>query len=243
MLQDVIARRPTEIDALNGGIVRFGRECGVPTPLQRGDRRAGPGRRALVDLTTGERAMTDPARTPSATRDRAPLRQRPRRDGRARRRRAARLRQRVQRLRGRGPLPLGLPHRAPLRLRAAAGATATRSRSSRARRAGSATTPTAGSRTRSSPSIPGAWIRDHLRAQGVRRLAVYGLDYVMAVRDYRALAEGPFELLDFEVAVRHLARRQERGGARARAREHGDQRGRASGPSTRPTSRAARRPS
>ena len=47
---------------------------------------------------------------------------------------------------------------------------------------------------------PGAWIRDHLRAQGVRRLAVYGLDYVMAVRDYRALAEGPFELLDFEVA-------------------------------------------
>ena len=47
---------------------------------------------------------------------------------------------------------------------------------------------------------PGAWIREHLRAQGVRRLAVYGLDYVMAVRDYRALAEGPFELLDFEVA-------------------------------------------
>jgi Xaa-Pro dipeptidase len=46
---------------------------------------------------------------------------------------------------------------------------------------------------------PGAWIRDHLRAQGVRRLAVYGLDYVMAVRDYRALAEGPFEILDFEV--------------------------------------------
>ena len=33
MLQDVQARRPTEIDALNGGIVRFGRQCGVPTPL------------------------------------------------------------------------------------------------------------------------------------------------------------------------------------------------------------------
>ena len=47
---------------------------------------------------------------------------------------------------------------------------------------------------------PGAWIRDHLRERGVRRLAVYGLDYVMAVRDYRALAEGPFELHDFEVA-------------------------------------------
>src|SRR5664279_4655961 len=33
MLQDVEARRPTEIDYLNGGIVRFGNEHGVPTPL------------------------------------------------------------------------------------------------------------------------------------------------------------------------------------------------------------------
>jgi 2-dehydropantoate 2-reductase len=33
MLQDVEARRQTEIDYLNGGIVRFGRELGVPTPL------------------------------------------------------------------------------------------------------------------------------------------------------------------------------------------------------------------
>ena len=33
MLQDVEARRETEIDYLNGGIVRFGRELGVPTPL------------------------------------------------------------------------------------------------------------------------------------------------------------------------------------------------------------------
>jgi 2-dehydropantoate 2-reductase len=32
MLQDVEARRATEIDYLNGGIVRFGREHGVPTP-------------------------------------------------------------------------------------------------------------------------------------------------------------------------------------------------------------------
>ena len=36
MLQDVEARRPTEIDYLNGGIVRFGDELGVPTPLNRG---------------------------------------------------------------------------------------------------------------------------------------------------------------------------------------------------------------
>jgi len=33
MLQDVEARRPTEIDYLNGGVSRFGREQGVPTPL------------------------------------------------------------------------------------------------------------------------------------------------------------------------------------------------------------------
>jgi 2-dehydropantoate 2-reductase len=33
MLQDVEARRETEIDYLNGGIVRFGRELGVPTQL------------------------------------------------------------------------------------------------------------------------------------------------------------------------------------------------------------------
>jgi len=33
MLQDVEARRLTEIDFLNGGLGRFGRELGVPTPL------------------------------------------------------------------------------------------------------------------------------------------------------------------------------------------------------------------
>jgi 2-dehydropantoate 2-reductase len=33
MLQDVEARRETEIDFLNGGVVRFGREHGVATPL------------------------------------------------------------------------------------------------------------------------------------------------------------------------------------------------------------------
>jgi len=33
MLQDVESGRPTEIDYLNGGIGRFGRELGVPTPL------------------------------------------------------------------------------------------------------------------------------------------------------------------------------------------------------------------
>ena len=33
MLQDALAHRRTEIDALNGGIVRAGAGAGVPTPL------------------------------------------------------------------------------------------------------------------------------------------------------------------------------------------------------------------
>ena len=35
MLQDVLAERETEIDWLNGGIVRYGEQAGVPTPLNR----------------------------------------------------------------------------------------------------------------------------------------------------------------------------------------------------------------
>ncbi|QBI20392.1 2-dehydropantoate 2-reductase [Egibacter rhizosphaerae] len=35
MLQDVLAERATEVDALNGGISRFGDEGGVPTPMNR----------------------------------------------------------------------------------------------------------------------------------------------------------------------------------------------------------------
>jgi len=33
MLQDVLARRLTEIGVLNGGIVQRGREAGIPVPL------------------------------------------------------------------------------------------------------------------------------------------------------------------------------------------------------------------
>jgi Xaa-Pro aminopeptidase len=43
---------------------------------------------------------------------------------------------------------------------------------------------------------PGDWLRD--RCAGVARVGVYGLDYVMNVRDYRALAEGAFELASFD---------------------------------------------
>ena len=35
MLQDAEARRPTEVDFMNGAIVRMGEQTGVPTPLNR----------------------------------------------------------------------------------------------------------------------------------------------------------------------------------------------------------------
>ena len=43
---------------------------------------------------------------------------------------------------------------------------------------------------------PGEWIRE--RARDWKRIGVYGLDYVMAVRDYRALAEGATELVSWD---------------------------------------------
>jgi 2-dehydropantoate 2-reductase len=35
MLQDVLARRLTEVDQLNGGICGFGDQVGVPTPFNK----------------------------------------------------------------------------------------------------------------------------------------------------------------------------------------------------------------
>jgi Xaa-Pro aminopeptidase len=46
--------------------------------------------------------------------------------------------------------------------------------------------------------VPGRWMRDWLQARGARRVAVYGLDYIMPVRDYRILSDATFELLDFD---------------------------------------------
>jgi Xaa-Pro aminopeptidase len=47
---------------------------------------------------------------------------------------------------------------------------------------------------------PGQWIAERARDRGWRRIGVYGLDYVMAVRDYRALADGPAEIVSFDQA-------------------------------------------
>ncbi len=47
--------------------------------------------------------------------------------------------------------------------------------------------------------LPGEWLRERIREQGSRRVGVYGLDYVMTVRDYRALERGAAELVPFDV--------------------------------------------
>jgi Xaa-Pro dipeptidase len=50
---------------------------------------------------------------------------------------------------------------------------------------------------------PGSWMRDRARKQGWKRVGVYGLDYVMPVRDHVALADWGPELVSFDVAFDH----------------------------------------
>jgi Xaa-Pro aminopeptidase len=48
------------------------------------------------------------------------------------------------------------------------------------------------------PDVPGKWLREEIEKRGCKRVAVYGLDFVMAVRDYRELQNGSFEIVPFE---------------------------------------------
>ncbi len=51
MLQDVLAKRQTEVDFMNGAIVKWGEKTGIPTPLNR----------AAWELIKGlEHAWSDP---------------------------------------------------------------------------------------------------------------------------------------------------------------------------------------
>ena len=45
---------------------------------------------------------------------------------------------------------------------------------------------------------PGAWMRQYLENRGAGRVGIYGLDYVMPVRDYQALADSGLELVAFD---------------------------------------------
>jgi Xaa-Pro aminopeptidase len=49
---------------------------------------------------------------------------------------------------------------------------------------------------------PGAFIKDFLTQRGAKRVGVYGLDYVMPVRDFEALQGGP-ELVRFDAEFDH----------------------------------------
>jgi len=48
--------------------------------------------------------------------------------------------------------------------------------------------------------LPGQWLREHAEAKLWKRLGVYGMNFILTVRDYRALQPGPFELVPFDVA-------------------------------------------
>src|SRR6202049_1756844 len=46
--------------------------------------------------------------------------------------------------------------------------------------------------------IPGKWLRDEIEKRRWKRVAVYGMDFIMAVRDYRELQGQSFELVPFD---------------------------------------------
>jgi Xaa-Pro dipeptidase len=48
------------------------------------------------------------------------------------------------------------------------------------------------------PDVPGQWIRDRGRERGWKRVGVYGMNFIMAVRDYRELEQASFELVPFD---------------------------------------------
>lgn len=48
------------------------------------------------------------------------------------------------------------------------------------------------------PDVPGHWIREQGQERGWKRVGVYGMDFIMAVRDYVELAKGSFELVPFD---------------------------------------------
>src|SRR5229473_1621516 len=46
--------------------------------------------------------------------------------------------------------------------------------------------------------IPGKWLRDEIEKRHWKRVAVYGMEFIMAVRDYRELQGQSFELVPFD---------------------------------------------
>src|SRR5712664_2704996 len=48
------------------------------------------------------------------------------------------------------------------------------------------------------PDVPGHWLAERASEKKWKRVGVYGMNFVMAVRDYRELAKGSFELVPFD---------------------------------------------
>ncbi len=48
------------------------------------------------------------------------------------------------------------------------------------------------------PDVPGHWIRERGQERGWKRVGIYGMDFIMAVRDYLELATSSFELVPFD---------------------------------------------
>lgn len=46
--------------------------------------------------------------------------------------------------------------------------------------------------------VPGEWLRERTREKGWKRVGVFGMNFIMTVRDYRALAQGSFEIVPFD---------------------------------------------
>jgi Xaa-Pro aminopeptidase len=46
--------------------------------------------------------------------------------------------------------------------------------------------------------VPGEWLSDHAQSRGWKRLAIYGMDFILPVRDFRALAASSLELVPFD---------------------------------------------
>lgn len=48
------------------------------------------------------------------------------------------------------------------------------------------------------PEVPGKWIRERGQELGWKRVGIYGMDFILAVRDYLELAKSSFELVPFD---------------------------------------------
>jgi Xaa-Pro dipeptidase len=45
----------------------------------------------------------------------------------------------------------------------------------------------------------GEWMADFLKSEGANKVGVYGMEYIMSVRDFKGLAAGGFDLIDFDI--------------------------------------------